>query len=228
MKNLLLFLPLILLYSCASKEKERAANSVAKMWDASAASVGSSATADTKTGTNKRLTLTLENIKGVNSEYPKKYVTSLSAYKFLEYLSPKEIEGYDGVTITLKDKDETFEKNYKISDLIEASTLLNIADSACRLIKNGTVEKIIPYIDQNSLPDSNVVELSNVIKQIETKFGATEKITIVGFEFGEIQDIKEPVVIVYSELSNSKSYTNYKFIMSRKMKKIMFIGVNEL
>ncbi|MFO0358028.1 MAG: hypothetical protein ACK50A_13825 [Sphingobacteriaceae bacterium] len=227
MKNLFYLLLLVFITSCASKEKERAANSVAKMWDATTASVGSSATADTKTGTHKRLTLTLENIKGVNDAYPKKYVTSLSAYKFLEYLSPKEIEGYDGVTITLKGKDETFEKNYKISDLIEASTLLNIADSACRLIKNGTVEKIAPYLDPNSMPDSNIVQLSDVIKQIESKFGLTEKITIIGFEFGEIQDAKEPVMIVYSELSNAKSYTNYKFIMSRKMKKIMFIGINE-
>lgn len=227
MKNLLYVLILLFILSCSSKEKQRAANSVAKMWDASSAAVGSSASADTKSGTHKRITLTLENIKGVNDEYPKKYVTSLSAYKFLEYLSPKEIEGYDGITITLKGKDESFEKNYKISELIEASTLLNIADSACRVIKNGTVEKIVPYVDPQSMPDSNIVQLTNVVKEIENKFGATEKVTIIGFEFGEIKDMNEPVMIIYSELSNAKSYTNYKFIMSRKLKKIMFIGINE-
>lgn len=227
MRFAILIFSFLFLVSCSSKEKQRAANSVAKMWDASSAAVGSSASADTKSGTHKRITLTLENIKGVNDEYPKKYVTSLSAYKFLEYLSPEEIEGYDGVTITLKGKDESFEKNYKISDLIEASTLLNIADSACRVIKKGAIEKIVPYVDPKTMPDSNIVQLTNVVKEIENKFGATEKVTIVGFEFGEIKEMNESVMIIYSELSNAKSYTNYKFIMSRKLKKIMFIGINE-
>lgn len=223
----ILFISLFLLFSCSLKEKQHAAQSVAKMWDASNCSVGSSMEADSKSETHKRITLTLENIKGVNDSYPKKHITSLSAYKFLEYLTPKEIEGYDGISVLLINKDEQFEKTYKIGDLIDASALLNLTDSVCRIFKTGNIQLSRNFFDAGSMPDSNFVQLQNVINEIETRFGKTNKVTVIGFEFGTIQDSNEPVLMVYAELSNASSYTNYKFFISRKLKKIIHVSINE-
>lgn len=224
----ILILSLLFFCACSSKEKQRAAQTVAKMWDAANCSVGSSMQADTKSGTHKRITLTLENIKGVNDSYPKKYITSLSAYKFLEHLTPKEIEGYDGVSVLLKNKNEQFEKTYKINDLIDASALLNLADSVCRIFKTGNIQLSRNFFDPNSVPDSNFIQLQNVVSEIESKFGKINKVTVIGFEFGTLQESNEPVLMVYAELSNASSYTNYTFFISRKLKKIIHVSINEL
>lgn len=223
----LFFISLIFMFACSSKEKQRAAQSVAKMWDAANYSVGNEMQTDTQNGTQKNISLTLENIKGVNDTYPKKYITSLSAFKFLENLSAREIEGYSGLTIILKGSGEAFEKKYKIADLIEINPLLNQADSVCHYFRTGEVEASKKYFDANSVADTNFAALKNLINEIEGKFGKTTKVTITGFEFGQLQENNEPVLIVFSELSNKTSYTNYKFIFSRKLKKIVYLGINE-
>jgi hypothetical protein len=226
MKKVFLYIIVLFLTACASEEKHEAASIVAKMWNAQKCIVSTSRSADT--GDENEIILTIENIKSADEDYPKKYITSISAFKFLENLPVKEVEGFTKIKIVVKKGKQTFDKTYPISELITANDLLINTDLIIQKIKNGDLNNFENNFDKTEMPDSVVMRIKNTISDTESKYGKPEKAIIVGFEFASLRETKQAVLMVYCEISNPRAFNTYKFILRRSDKKIVHLGINEI
>lgn len=216
-----------LLTSCMSEEKQNAATKAGKLWDAQKTSVGSSSSVDSQKGTSKALTLTLENLTGLKADYPNKNITSISAYTFIDNLSPDEYKDFDNIKVILKNNSSVFEKSYKITDLILAKDIFKTVDLFSKKITSGNLHEFETLFDKQSIPDSTITQIKNAILSIESIDGRPEKGTIIRFDFDHLEKTNEPVMICYIELESKKSYSTYKLILKTSDKKIIYFGLNE-
>jgi hypothetical protein len=226
-KTLRLLFIVTLLTSCASKEQQNAGTLVAKLWDAQNSTVGSSSAADTKKGTSKSLTLTLENLKGIKADYPNENVTSISAYTFIHNIPPDEYKDYENIKVTIKNNSSIFEKSYKIADVILAKEMFVAVDKFSKKITSGNLTEFESLIDKQSIPDSTIKQVKNAILAIDSAMGRQNKATVIRFDFDHLKESHEPVMIAYVETSNETSYSVYKLILLISDKKIIYIGINE-
>ncbi len=213
--------------NCTSKTQQGAAIKTAKLWDAEKISIGSSSSFDTQNGEQKTLTLTLEDLKGINKDYPKLNVTSLSAYTFIDNLTPEEYEHYDKVKIIIKNNSSIFEKVYRIDDLIEAREVFEKIDVFSKKIIRGNLEGFENLFDSQSFPDSAMIQIKDAVLSLNNSGGIPEKATVVRFDFDKLNKTHDSVVICYVELENKTSYSTYKLIFKGSNKKIIYFGINE-
>lgn len=216
-----------LLTSCMSEEKQNAAAKSAKLWGAQKSSVGSSSSVDTQKGANKDLILTLENLTGVKADYPNENVTSISAYTFIDNISPDEYKGYDNIKVILKNNSSVFEKSYKISDIILAKEMFKTVDLFSKKITSGNLHEFETLFDRQSIPDSTITQIKTAILSIESTDGRPEKGTVIRFDFDHLKETNEAVMVCYVELESKKSYSTYKLILKTSDKKIIYFGLNE-
>jgi hypothetical protein len=209
-----------------SKEKQAAASEVANIWGAENASIGTLSTADTDRGSRKALTLTLENIKNVDDNYPKENITSISAFSFFNNLPPDEYKDFDDIKITLKNKSNTFEKNYKVTDLIVAKEIKKSIDDFSNQIISGDLNNFENLFDLSYVKDTTLVKIKNVIKEIENGYGRPNESLIYKIFFGNSEETRDPIVIFYLKISNAKGYAEYKLTFETVNKKIIDFAYN--
>jgi len=218
---------ILLMTSCMSEEKQNAAAKVAELWGAQKASVGSSSLANTQSGTSKALTLTLENLTGVNADYPHENITSVSAYTFIENLEPKEYEGYNSVKIIVKNNTAAFEESYKISDLLSAKEIFKAVDVFSKKIMSGNLDGFESLFDKQRIPDSSIVQIKRVILSNDSLNGRPDKTSVVRLDFDHVKETNEPVMVTYVGMEGKTSYAMYKLILKTADKKIIYFGLND-
>jgi hypothetical protein len=227
MKKTLLLLPVIFLAGCASKEQHKAAKEVAAIWQAQGYSVGTSSKADSDHGSKKALTLTLQDFKALKDKFPKENIGCISALQYIRNLPPEEYKDFDRIEITLKHNSETFEKSYSIPDILKANEILKVADDFSKKIISGNLDGLENYFEKKWIPDSIAAGLKTTILLIDSASGRPDKANLIGYEFNTLEETKEPVLVMHTEISNDTTYSIYKLIFATADKKIVYMGINE-
>jgi hypothetical protein len=222
MKKFTVLLILILFASCSSEQLNNSALNVANYWQAEKFKV------EKTTAENKQvLELTLENLKNVRKDYPKNNVTSISAVRFIENLPESEYADYDNVKVIVKTNGESFEKEYKISEILIAKKLFYTVDQFFQKVKNSLYEQLPPFFDTGNVPLLDIRKLAELIQQVDSTEGKPLSTTIVGFDFRTVGEEKTPVLITHTNASYEKSFVDYTLVLRVSDKKVIHFGINE-
>jgi len=223
MKYIIYFTIVVISVGCISQVKQDAASTIAEMWGAKSASTGTATSANIQEGSINLITLTLENITSVKSDYPREKITSISALQFFRILTPEEFEGFDNILVTVKDSATEFEKNYKISDLQKAKDLSVVALTMGDLIIMANLVALDDLLDKKYISDSSIEALKNRIMNLDSTYGRPVKRIITGFEFHNISQTDEPIIVYCIELSNANASVQYNIMVAESNKKIVGI-----
>lgn len=227
MTRFLFIVPFLLLAGCMSADHEQAAIKAARLWNAQKYSVGKGVSTNTDNDSKKSLTLTLEDLKGVEANYSMENITSISAITFLQNLKEVDYDGYSFIKITLKNNGSTFEKEYKISDLKLTKEHFGIVDNFFKMVKALDFKGFSSLFDKKAIPDSTITKLQEGFVGMSTDIGKFDKIVVTGFQFNTLANSKAPVIIIYADFSNAKTFVNTNFIINIVDKKINHFGINE-
>lgn len=227
MKTIQIILLIAILTGCKSEEQKKATRIVADLWDVQNISVGSLSSTDAKEGSGKAIVLTLEDLKGVDTNYPKDFITSMSAYNYINNLPEEEYKDFDNIKVIVKNQSKLNEKIYRISNILIAKDMIKQAEVFSKKIISGNLKDFEGLFDRKNIPDSTITKIKNVISENIAKEGKQDKATIMGFDFGRLNETNEPAMVAYIETSNAKSYSTYKLMMRVADKKIVYLGINE-
>ena len=227
MTRLLFIISIFLLTGCMSADHEQAAIKAARLWDAQKYSVGKGVSTNTDNGSKKSLTLTLEDLKGVEADYSKENITSISAITFLQNLKEADYDGYSFIKVTLKNNGSTFEKEYNISDLKLTKEYFGIVDNFFKKVKALDFKEFNSLFDKTEISDSTITKLQDGFVGMSSDIGKFDKIVVTGFQFNSLADTKAPVLVIYADFSNAKTFVNTNFIINISDKKINHFGINE-
>lgn len=219
MKKILLLSLVTLFVACGPNENQKVATSIAQIWGADSCIIGISS------GDEKSITLTIKNPK-VKADYPNENITSMSAFTYIHKVPSEEYTRLDNIKVTIKNNSSTFEKTYKITDVLKAEAYFEIVDDFSKKIINGNLKGIESYFATKIISDTTITEIKNGILDLISKNGKPDKSTITYFDFNTLEKTKEPVVVINFVASNATFYSDFKLIFRQSDKKIIFIGLN--
>jgi hypothetical protein len=223
--NYFIFLILITLIRCVSNEKEKTSITVAELWGAQKYSVASSYSANTQGEKSKTIILSLEDLKDISTDYPKENITSISAYTFIKSLSPEEYKEFDFIKILVNNSAKSYEKAYRISDIIIAQDLFSVVDVFSNKVNSADWEGFSELFDTTVISNAIIFEMKTAIEQIKLANGKQDKNTVVFFDFTKIKKTREAVMICQFEMSNDNSETLYEVMIRVSDKKIISLAI---
>jgi len=222
-----------LLTACVSQKEQDAASKAADIYGAESYSVEHKNFTDTQKGLQKIIVLKLKNIKLIAPDYPIEKVASISALTFIKNLDKKDYQDYDQLEIDIENSvngiiniSKTQEITYEIKKIVNTIPLINVVTDFLDKFKSNDTLKLKTILD-TKIADS-VNSLFNSKAKIDSICGKQDKINISGFAYDSINETKEPIVIIWAETTNGACVTNYRFNISEKSKKIIFIDFKTL
>ena len=217
---------LIILNSCTSEQQQVSLRETAQLWAAQSFE-SENESIDTNGEKSEVLVLKFENLKKVNADYPKKYITSISAYKFLQNLAESEYSEYEYIKVRIKNNSTSFENTYKISDITALATLLKPVDSFFEILKTKELDNLTMLFDTTLVTIKNILEMKKVIQHLDSAQGKPQKFTFVGFDFKTTGKEKTPVMISHTYAEYKNSFSDYVVVLRIHDKKIIYFGMNE-
>lgn len=217
MKKNIILLVSVLLIACANNSKNNATKKIAEIWSAKDCS---------KDDSQKTITLTIEEPKKIEANYPNENMTSMSAFTYINESKPEDYKTMDSIKVIIKEGGSNFEKNYKITDVVNAKGYFEIIDAFSAKIITGNLNGIETYFDKQIISDSIITKIKTGINDLSKKNGAYTKSTIVFFDVKMLEKTNEPILVTNFVVSNNEYYTDIKVIFRQSDKKIIFFGLN--
>ena len=217
MKKISILLASTLLIACTNNSKNNATKKIAEIWSAKDCR---------KDDSQKTITLTIEEPKKIEANYPNENMTSMSAFTYINESKPEDYKTMDSIKVIIKEGGSNFEKNYKITDVVNAKGYFEIIDDFSAKIITGNLNGIETYFDKQIISDSIITRIKTGINDLSKKNGAYTKSTIVFFDVKTLEKKNEPVLVTNFVVSNNEYYTDLKVIFRQSDKKIIFFGLN--
>ncbi len=178
-------------------------------------------------GKQNIIVLSLENLANTKKDYPKNYITSVSALGFIQNLTESDYTEFDAIKIKVKTNSESFENQYRISEILTAQKLIKTVDLFFLKIKNSDLDSLNLFFDPNNVSDSNMVGIKNTLSQVDSLEGKVVNLTLVGFDFKTTGKEKTPVLITHTNAAYQNSYVDFTLVLRVSDKKIIHFGMNE-
>lgn len=211
-----------------SYEKETsAASSVAKQIKAAKSEIAITEYSDTDNRNRKTITLTFDKFTDLPENHSKEKIASTAALLYLNQFEKSEHKNYDEIKIILQDPQLKFEKGYSIQDLSSVELLFGIIQEFINGSNGDNFNQIKKTVDEGFIPDSTLRGATVFISEIDSLYGKVNHINFGGFKFDKLEQNNEPVLVSWVQTNHVNTTTDFKFIISRASKKIIYIGVNE-
>lgn len=218
--------------SCSAgfKKKMEVAATLKENLGAKSVTVGYTTKTDSDKGKRVMTTLTFSGINPDGWDELGVFIASdLTAYRFVQQMSPQEISGETHVQVILEMEDKmTYTNEYLIKELQQSKAFVEVTDQAVEACKNQDNQKLHELCDQSYLPDSVMGSIYHVNAYNDSLYhGKTRKPELKGIRYANGEE--DPNLELFSALYLEKHpgiITRYDINVDRKTKKVVYVSVN--
>jgi len=178
-------------------------------------------------GNKKSITLMLSGFKDFRNDQSKEMMASTAAVLFIGHLDKADYENYDEVKVQLDINGESYENTFDKKQLADVELYFGTIQNFIDATNENDFAQVKKVVDEKHIVDSSLMSVLTFINKDDSVYGKVNHTNYKGFQFDLMKEDGHPVFVCWVEAQHTNSTTDYKLILSRSTKKIVYIGVNE-